>query len=266
MAVGAMASTQEHRNRKPGDTFRDCPECPEMVVIPAGSFVMGSPANEPGRYLDEGPRHRVTIRREFAFGRYEVTFAEWDTCVHAGGCRNRPRDNGWGRGNRPAINVSWDEAQEYARWLSRKTGHAYRLSSEAEWEYAARAGTTTAFHFGDRISPAQANYDGNFSYDDGPKGIYRKQTVAVGSFPANAFGLHDLHGNVSEWVEDCWSDSYLGGPSDGSAWTTKICARRVLRGGSWNYGPGGLRAANRYGNFSVGRGVNTGFRIARTLP
>ncbi len=142
LAVSATASAQ---GLKPGETFRDCPECPEMVVIPAGNFTMGSPANEPGRYDDEGPRHRVTIPRAFALGRYEVTFAEWDACVQAGGCSRRPDDWGWGRGNRPVINVSWGDAREYVRWLSRKTGQAYRLPSEAEWEYAARAGRPWRF-------------------------------------------------------------------------------------------------------------------------
>ncbi len=164
------------------------------------------------------------------------------------------------------INVSWDDAKTYVRWLARKTGRDYRLPSEAEWEYAARAGTTTAFHFGDRISPSQANYDGNYSYNGGPKGVYRERTVAVGSFPANAFGLHDVHGNVWEWVEDCWNDNYEGAPRDDDARTTGDCSSHVLRGGSWNELPGSLRAAGR-GVVDTGFRVdNIGFRIARTLP
>ncbi len=264
VAVSAIASAQEHL--KPGETFRDCADCPEMVVIPAGSFTMGSPASEPERRDFEGPRHRVTIPRVFALGKYEVTFAEWDACVRDGGCDHRPHDEGWGRGNHPVMNVIWDDAQEYVRWLSRKTGQDYRLPSEAEWEYAARAGTTTAFHFGDRISPSQANYDGNYSYNGGPKGRYRERTVAVGTFPANAFGLHDVHGNVWEWVEDCWNNSYGEAPSDGSAWTTGECLRRVLRGGSWYKGPSFLRVAIRVWDSTWYRGDLYGFRIASTLP
>ncbi len=253
MGICATASAQDHL--KSGEAFRDCPECPEMVVIPAGSFMMGSPAKEPGRFDNEGPQHRVIIPRAFALGRYEVTFAEWDACVQAGGCGRRPGDYGWSRGNRPVINVSWDDAREYVRWLSRKTGQAYRLPSEAEWEYAARAGTTMAFHFGIDINPKQANYGGN-----------EGKTVAVGSFSANAFGLHDVHGNVREWVEDCWSGSYEGAPLDGSAWTAGDCRRRVLRGGSWNNNPRNLRAANRNKYSTGNQNYNDGFRIARTLP
>ncbi len=198
MAVSATASAQERR--KPGESFRDCAECPEMVVIPAGSFMMGSPANEPGRYNDEGPRHRVTIRREFALGRYEVTFAEWDTCVHAGGCRNRPRDNGWGRGNRPVINVSWDDAKAYVRWLARKTGQDYRLPSEAEWEYAARAGMPTAYCWGARASHEYANYGKDECCGGLSRGRDRwENTAPVGSFLANRFGLYDTSGNVREF-------------------------------------------------------------------
>ena len=237
-----------------------------MVVIPAGSFMMGSPTSEKLRFRSEGPQHRVTIPGAFALGKYEVTFAEWDACVRAGGCSHRPEDKGWGRGNRPVMNVSWDDAKQYVRWLARKTGRDYRLPSEAEWEYAARAGTTTVFHFGDRISPSQANYDGNYSYNGGAKGRYRERTVAVGSFPANAFGLHDVHGNVWEWVEDCYHSSYEGAPRDGSAWTTGECSRRVLRGGSWFSKPRDLRAAYRTDCGTGIRGCGYGFRAAKTLP
>ena len=190
VAVSATASAQERL--KPGKTFRDCPECPEMVVIRAGSFMMGSPTSEPGRWEGEGPQHRVRIPQTFALGKYEVTFAEWDACMKTGGCKHRLGDEGWGRGNQPVIDVDWDDAKAYVRWLSQKTGQAYRLPSEAEWEYATRAGTTTAFYFGNDINPRQANYGGN-----------EGKTVAVGRYPANAFGLHDVHGNVWEWVEDC---------------------------------------------------------------
>jgi formylglycine-generating enzyme required for sulfatase activity len=182
-----------------GKTFRDCDVCPEMVVVPAGKFKMGSPAGEEGRSDDEGPRHPVEIAKAFAVGRYEVTFAEWDACVAGGGCNgHQPADEGWGRGRRPVINVSWNDAKSYVTWLSKKTGKPYRLLSEAEWEYAARAGTTSPFHFGATITPDQANYDGTYTYGAGPKGVYRRKTVPVGSFPANDFGLSDMHGNVWE--------------------------------------------------------------------
>ena len=249
-----------------GKKFRDCADCPQMVVIPAGSFAMGSPPNERYRSGDEGPQHRVTIWRPFAVGRYEVTFAQWDACVSAGGCRHRPNDRGWGRGQRPVMSVSWRDAKQYVGWLSRKTGKRYRLLSEAEWEYAARAGTTGPFHFGSTISTDRANYDGRRTYGSGRKGIYRRKTVPVGRFPANAFGLHDMHGNVWEWVEDCSHKSYRGAPADGRPWTAGgNCSRRVLRGGSWGFGPWDLRAANR-GGFTAGiRDGGSGFRVARTL-
>ena len=251
------------------ETFRDELSSggygPEMVVVPAGSFEMGSPPGEKGRYGDESPQHRVTVPEPFAVGVYEVTFAEWDACVADGGCgEHRPDDRGWGRGNRPVINVGWDDAQGYVSWLSERTGKAYRLLSEAEWEYAARAGTTGPFHFGETISTDQANYHGKF-YGSGREGVYREKTVPVGSFPANAFGLHDVHGNVFEWVEDCYNGSYEGAPADGSAWTRGDCSYRVLRGGSWFNQPTFLRSALRDRDGSGLRGSSLGFRVARTL-
>jgi formylglycine-generating enzyme required for sulfatase activity len=205
--------------------FRDCPECPEMVIIPSGSFMMGSPESGSGRESNEGPVHRVSVRQPFAIGKYEVTFAEWDACVADGGCNGYwPEGFGWGRGKRPVINVSWKDATSYTSWLSRKTGHAYRLPSKAEWEYAARAGTTTRYHFGNSISSSQANYDldptqvANLNYRPASRMVAR--SVPVGSYPANAFGLHDVHGNVREWVGDCWNESYAGAPSAPPSQTT----------------------------------------------
>jgi len=242
-----------------GAVFRDCPECPEMVVVPAGEFMMGSPPSEEGRYDSEGPVHRVTIAEPFAAGKYEVTFEEWDACVSGGGCGGyRPGDEGWGRGRRPVINVSWEEARAYVDWLSRKTGEAYRLLSEAEWEYAARAGTTTRRHWGDDIGRNRTN-----CYDD-YCGDSWEYTAPVGSFAANGFGLHDVHGNVLEWVEDCWNGDYVGAPTDGSAWESGECSRRVLRGGAWGTGAGGVRAAFRYWN-GTGSRIDVGFRVSRTL-
>ena len=257
----------EHLSRNPGKIFWECDECPELVVVPAGSFTMGSPRSEEGRWNTEGPQHRVTIPEPFAVGKYEVTFAEWDTCVAAGGCQGyRPDDRGWGRGRRPVIDVSWEDAKTYVGWLSRETGERYRLLSEAEWEYAARAGTTGPFHFGATISTDQANYDGNYTYGSGRKGVYREKSMPVGSFSANAFGLHDVHGNVREWVEDCRHDSYAGAPTDGSAWVRGgDCGKRVLRGGSWFYDPRLLRSAFRFSLTAGYRNNDGGFRVSRTL-
>jgi formylglycine-generating enzyme required for sulfatase activity/uncharacterized caspase-like protein len=249
-----------------GTVLKDCDVCPEMVVVPAGAFQMGSPSSEGGHSGDEGPQHRVMIPKAFAVGKYEVTFQQWGACVSAGGCNGyRPEDENWGRGRHPVINVSWKDAKAYVEWLSRKTGNGYRLLTESEWEYAARAGTTTPFHFGVAISTAQANYDGNYVYGSGRKGEYRRRTISVGSLVANRFGLHDVHGNVWEWVEDCWNRSYSGAPSDGSAWTSGECGRRVLRGGSWFYVPRFLRSALRNGYDPDFRTYYLGFRVARTL-
>src|SRR5581483_5673855 len=187
----------------PGRVFRDCAGCPEMVVLPAGEFMMGSPESERGRNKDEGPQHKVTIAQPFAVGKFEVTFAEWDACVADSGCTHKPGDESWGRGRRPVINVSWDDAKQYVAWLSKKSGKPYRLLTEAEWEYAARATTratdpSVPFSTGYTINYKQANYDANFIYGKSPQGVYRQKTLDVGSLPRNAFGLHDMHGNVWE--------------------------------------------------------------------
>ena len=252
--AGALLSGCAHyeAQKTAGKTFWDCDACPEMVVVPEGTFMMGS--NSDAAASDEKPVHKVTIPYRFAVGKYEVTFQEWDACVAAGGCNHRADDEGWGRGSRPVINVSWRDAKEYVKWLSRKTGEAYRLLAESEWEYVARAGTTTAYHFGSSISQGQANYGRNIG-----------KTVTVGSYPPNVFGLHDVHGNVWEWVEDCYHDSYRRAPADGSAWTAGDCETRVLRGGSWNDRPWVLRAAFRCRNTPGNRSSSNGFRVARTL-
>jgi formylglycine-generating enzyme required for sulfatase activity len=256
----------ERRCLKPKDSFKDCPDCPEMVVIPAGEFMMGSPAGEEGHQSNEGPVRKVTIAKPFAAAKFELTFAEWDTCVAAGGCKHKPADQDWGRGKRPVLNVSWDDAKEYIAWLSKKTGRTYRLLTEAEWEYAARAGTTTPFSTGRTITTDQANFDGNSTYGGSAKGVYRQKTIEVGSLnKPNAFGLHDMHGNVWEWVEDCYQDTYAGAPSDGRASSDVASCSRVLRGGSWFLDPRDLRSADRDG-FSPGyRSNSLGFRVARTL-
>ena len=260
------AERLRQEQRRVGRKFSDCAGCPQMVVVPSGSFTMGSPSGAEGRGDDEGPRHVVRIDYRLAVGVYEVTFAEWDACANAGGCGGYiPEDKGWGRGNRPVMNVSWNDAQLYLRWLSQRTGQRYRLLSESEWEYVARAGTTTPFHFGSTISTDQANYDGNYTYGGGRKGVYREKTISVGSFRANAWGLYDVHGNVWEWVGDCWNDSYTGAPADGSAWARGDCAKRVLRGGSWISEPRNLRSASRSWNSTGRRFIDNGFRVARTF-
>jgi formylglycine-generating enzyme required for sulfatase activity len=254
----------------PGRIFRDCPNCPEMVVVPAGEFMMGSPETEKGRGKDEGPQHKVTFQRPFAVGKYEVTFAQWDACTAEGGCNHKPGDENWGRGRRPVINVSWDDARQFAAWLTKKTGKPYRLLTEAEWEYAARAQTkipeiSAPFSTGPTITYKQANYDANFTYNKGPQGVYRQKTLDVGSLPKNGFGLHDMHGNVWEWVEDCYVESYAGAPTDGSAVASAGCNLRILRGGAWNYYPRLLRSAYRYATVPGVRMENAGFRVARAL-
>jgi formylglycine-generating enzyme required for sulfatase activity len=256
----APLSAAEECSLKPKDTFQECANCPQMLVVPAGSFTMGSPASEPERGRDEDPQHDVTFKRPFAVGEFAVTFAEWDACVADGGCSGyRPSDQGWGRGRRPVINVSWDDANAYVAWLSSKTGKTYRLLTEAEYEYVARARTTTAYPWGSAIGKNNANCIRCGSEWGG------KETAPVGSFAANWFGLYDTVGNVWEWTQDCYHDSYGGARSDGSAWTSGDCSRRVLRGGSWGDVPLDLRSANRFWYPSDVRYYGVGFRVGRTL-
>ena len=243
----------------PGTVFKDCDDCPEMVAIAAGAFVMGSPETESGRDAEEGPQHLVTITRPFAIGRFEVTFAEWDLCVASGGCRNRPDDKGWGRGRRPAIDVNWNDAKEFLRWLSARTGRTYRLPSEAEWEYAARAGSRATRPWGVALDAARANCG-----DCGTVWSAR-QTAPVGSFPANAFGLHDVIGNVLEWVEDCGGGSYEAAPRDGSPWRVADCTTRRVRGGSWYFHARVARNAARNASRADFRSYDLGFRVVRDL-
>jgi formylglycine-generating enzyme required for sulfatase activity len=251
----APLTAADERALKPRDAFKECAACPEMVVVPAGSFMMGSPPNEAERDPDEGPQRRVTLVRPFAVGKFEVSFAEWDACLAEAACTYRPDDAAGGRrGRQPVTNVSWNDiTRQYLPWLSRKTGKGYRLLTEAEWEYAARADTTTRYAFGDTITTGQAAF---------AAGI-----VPVGSFPPNAFGLHDMHGNAWEWVQDCGrsgSGNYNGAPLDGTAWTTGNCSLRHTRGGS----PGPtryLRSANRDTLPLDARNSTVGFRVGRTL-
>jgi len=222
---------------------------PEMVTIPAGRFEMGSKHDS-----DEKPIHEVSIKT-FAMSRYEITFAEYDAFAKATG-RTKPKDSGWGRGNRPVINVSWHDAVAYTKWLTEQTGQEYRLPTEAEWEYAARAGTEANYWWGNGIGKNRANCDGCGSrWDD-------KSTSPVGSFEANPFGLYDTAGNVWEWCADNWHDNYEGAPTDGGVWKGGNKSRRVLRGGSWSGSPGNCRSANRLRGTSVSRLQVVGFRVA----
>jgi len=210
----------------------------------------------------------VTFGKPFAIGKYEVTFAEYDRFAEATG-REKSSDRGWGRGRRPAINLFWEDARAYASWLSGQTGKRYRLPSESEWEYATRGGTKTPFSTGECINTDQANYDGSFGWEDCPKtGVYRQKTVEAGSLPANPSGFHEVHGNVWEWVQDCWHEGYKDAPEDGSAWAEAgggDCGRRVLRGGSWDYRPGLLRSADRVRGGAGSRFGYIGFRLAQDL-
>ena len=284
-----------------GTVFRDCADCPEMVVIPPGGFLMGSPASEEGRFDDEGPQRTVTIGHTFAAGKFEVTrnqYAAFATetrrpalpnCWYWSGAQSKyvnddPSKN-WNRpgfaqaGDHPVVCVTWDDAQAYVQWLSRKTGKDYRLLTEAEWEYAARAYSRTARPWGDSANQACAHANvadqallravspgegkkWNFIHDCDDGSAY---TSAVGRYQANRFGLYDMIGNALEWVEDCWNTSFKGAPEDGSAWTAGECARRVVRGGSWSGNPRLVRSAERGGVGTAGRGGNVGFRLARTL-
>ena len=276
--------------------FQDLPGGPEMVVVPAGGFTMGSPEGEIGRWSAEElekydwmgaeEQHAVTVSRPFAVGRHAVTRGQFSAFVAATGHKTDGGAYVWKGGkvvhdpkaswrnpgftqddSHPVVCVSWEDAKAYTDWLSKQTVKPYRLLSEAEWEYVARAGSLTPFWFGDAITTDQANYDGTHAYGlHGVKGAYRKATLPVGSFAANQWGLFQVHGNVWEWCEDVWHKTYDGAPVDGSAWRQGgDPGRRVVRGGSWYLGPDNLRSAFRGWNSSVLRNFNLGFRVGRTL-
>ena len=261
-----------------GAVFQDAPFGPDMVVVPAGKFMMGSPDREPERLSSESPRHEVTFAQPFAVGRHAVTRGQFAAFVKA---KDHKIDDQWRKpgfrqdDSHPVVGVNWDDAQAYAAWLAEVSGRPYRLLTEAEWEYAARAGTITPFWWGSSITPAQANYDGNFVYEGGgDKGEYRKGTMPVGSFEPNPWGLYNVHGNVWEWCEDTWHENYKGAPMDGRAWVSKRMSRgrpgnqsssRVVRGGAWFDYPWDLRSALRVRYPTVLRNSYCGFRLARTL-
>ena len=273
-------------NPRAGSTLKDCSDCPEMVVVPDGGFWMGSLSEESGRADAEGPVHRVEIQVPFAIGVHEVGKREFEAFVSDSGHAVGPcewwdedrrrwqandqfswRDPGFPQGDdHPVVCVNLGDATEYVGWLTRRTGHRYRLLSEAEWEYAARAGTTTPYHFGDTISTAQANFDGR-----AVGGAFLGRTAPGGSYHSpNRFGLHDMHGNAWEMVADCWNDGYQGAPLGGGAWKTGDCRNRVIRGGAWFNSPESLRSAGRAwtgwkGDGETPRTTGIGFRIARPL-
>lgn len=262
----ALTSCVTHQSRPiAGTEVQDCAECPVMVVMPERSFTMGSPADETGRSKNEGPQHVVAIRSGLAIGKHEVTFAEWDACVADGGCERHADDNGWGRGNRPVINVMWYDAQAYVTWLSAKTSKIYRLLSEAEWEFAAKGGLSTTYSWGSNASHGHANYGtdeccGGHAED---LDLWVESTAPVGSFPPNPLGLHDLSGNVWEWVEDCWHENHEGRPDDGIARLTGDCNLRIMKGGSWASMPVRIRGAFRDAYPPNDHGTIIGFRVAR---
>jgi formylglycine-generating enzyme required for sulfatase activity len=268
----------------PGSAFRDCDVCPVMIVLPAGSFEMGSPASDPARTTDEQPQHRVTFAHPFAVAKYATTRGEFARFVAESGYRVAPgclihRNGSWVDDRRadwrhpgfaqtardPVVCMSWNDGEAYAAWLSRKTGHSYALLTEAQWEYAARAGTATPYYWGTQASHARANYGTDLCCAPAAAGEDRwLGTSPSGSFPPNAFGLYDMHGNAWQWMRDCWHHNYEGAPEDGSAWTTGTCVDRVMRGGSWNCTPSTIRAAEREVHDLSGRYAVVGFRVART--
>jgi formylglycine-generating enzyme required for sulfatase activity len=257
LAAARASSARDTRMSKApprfGVTFRDCADCPELVWLPQGEFVIGDAAS--------GPRPLVSIDYMLAVGRFEVTFAEWDACMAAGGCRRRPGDAGWGRGWQPVINVSWADAQQYVAWLSRRTGKRYRLLTEAEWEYAARAGTDARYWWGNEPGRGDANCADCGSKWDG------RQAAPVGRFAPNPFGLYDMHGNVSEWVEDCYHEDFRDAPSDGRAWTRDCSVAkdtRIVRGGAWHASAKSMRSTSRTSAAADYSDNRIGFRIARS--
>jgi formylglycine-generating enzyme required for sulfatase activity len=281
LGVRIETGTQEPRCVQPGagEPFRDCPDCPEMVAVPAGGFMMGAAA---GELVANQPEEqvRISIARPFAVGRFAVTRGEFAAFVaatnrrmegpchrlgeHGKSAQRDWRSPGFAQDDRhPAVCVSWHDAKAYVAWLASTTGKRYRLLSEAEREFVARAGSTTPFWWGSAISTNQANYDGRIVYAGGPVGEWRNATLAVDSFLPNPWGLHNVHGNVWEWMEDCWNETNAGNPGDGSARSSGDCKLRVVRGASFNNAPHTLRAARRERELADNRVVSFGFRVAR---
>lgn len=288
LAAPSQPQAQPHgaATLEPKQMFKECRHCPEMIVVPAGAFVIGSPPDEPLRRENE-PQKRITFERSFALSRTAVTWDQWEACVRDGACDGaaidvalRTRENGepnpdykdWGRGTRPAVGVSWYDAQRYVGWLNAKTGEddAYRLPSEAEWEYAARAGTTTAFPWGPELDHDYGNFGaaaGGLGGKAEGRDVWVDETAPVASFPPNAFGLYDMHGNIFEWTEDCYEADRAHTPADGSANKEGNCANRVFRNGTFMSNPYMQRSARRGAPYpATQRGRNyLGFRVAKTL-
>ena len=283
VTIFLAACSPEREHYPAGHEFKDCEECPEMIVVPAGEFIMGSPISELARWEREGPQHLVSILNSFAVGKFEVTRGQFSAFVSATGYNDgRPcyalAEGKWGyrvnanwynpgfsqSDDHPVVCVSWDDARAYVSWLSRKTGQKYKLLTEAEWEYVARAGTTTPYHFGSDISV----YDANITLGDSDNSKSRdvaQATKVVGGYAPNDFGLYDVHGNALEWVQDCYHRSYAGAPSQGQSWNGADCKFRVLRGGSYRNRPRLVRLAFRFMNHPSNRDSNNGFRVAREL-
>lgn len=251
----ALAVMSDANALSPGTVFSDCDGCPQMVVVPAGSFEMGE-SSDVG-LENERPVHEVIIPEPLAVGVTEVTYAQWDLCVSEGGCSHVPIDDNWGRGNRAVADVNWADVSEYLDWISRKTGNTYRLPTEAEWEYFARAGTTTLHPWGNEFVSGKAVC---LSCEVG-----FVMTIEVGRLEPNGFGLYDTVGSQREWVQDCWNASYDDAPADGTAWVTGDCSRRVVRGGSWYDSARFIRSASRAGAVVVERIDVIGFRLVRNL-
>ena len=251
-AIGKPANPVSPALARP-QTLRDCSDCPELTIVPSGRFDMGAPGSPMSL-----PVHGVTIGKPLAMSTNPITFDDWDKCVRGNGCTFRPKDFGWGGGRQPVVNVSWSDAKGYVAWLSKVGGNPYRLPSESEWEYAARAGTTTTYPWGSDLGADLAD-----CRNCGSQRIGRPKPV--GSFPPNRFGLNDMAGNVAEWVEDCWNDSYRGAPSDGSAWTSGNCDFHVLRGGSFDSTSDYIKPTTRFRYDTDVRYFANGFRVVRTL-
>ncbi|WP_167755564.1 SUMF1/EgtB/PvdO family nonheme iron enzyme [Vitreimonas flagellata] len=270
-----IASSRDDARLRPGSEWRDTPnaestlETPLMVTLPTGAFTMGAPPTEAKSDHAERPQHRVTLAYAFALSKYPITFRQWDSARSDGADLPHANDQGWGRGDRPVINVSWNDAQAYIGWLNHRSGltgrFGYRLPSEAEWEYACRAGTQTPFFFGASLSPTQAVFDASVSYGDARAGAAVAHTQPVADQPSNGFGLAGMHGNVSEWCEDCWNGSYVGAPDNGDAWLSGEKMQRVSRGGAWNFMGHVLRSAARDRSPPSTRINYRGFRVARTF-
>ena len=264
--AAALAKPPENNISAGPITAGSSPMGIEMVVINPGSGKLGSPDSEKKRQRYENPMRDTQINYQFEVSKYEITFDDWDKCLSDGGCSgHKPDDKGWGRGRRPVIDISFDDTQNFISWLNRKTGQTYRLLSEAEWEYVARAGQDAPFGQGFEMSAKYANFDGKAPYGTSEKGQYLRKTEVVGKYEPNAFGIYDMHGNVYEWVEDCWNEDHSGAMGDGSARKDGDCDYRIMKGGSWVTHGYQMRAAARVRYVTDYRYDDYGMRLARTL-